>query len=130
MIKPWLDRQHGGLSFHLTQMLTGHGVFGTFLKRIKKMEDATCWYGCECVDDPEHTLSFCEHWHEERSELAETLEIEGVIDPEICMREAMTSKLKWEALERFCGIVMKTKEADERILVKEKRCRLQRQAPG
>ena len=124
-IKQWLDRKHGDLSFHLTQMLTGHGVFGTFLKKIRKMEEAKCWYGCECDDDAEHTLSFCEHWHEERSELAEQLGIVGSIDPEKCMYEALSSKEKWDALEKYSGIVMKTKEEDERMLKRERRYRLQ-----
>jgi len=34
----WLGRKHGMLSFHLTQLLTGHGVFFTYLKRIKKAD--------------------------------------------------------------------------------------------
>ena len=119
VIRPWIERKHGELGFHLTQLLTGHGVFGSFLKKIKEAEDDTCWYGCEWRDDPEHTLMYCEHWHEEREELEEALGIEDSVTPEECMRKALESRKKWEALEKFCGTVMKSKEDDERCRTRE-----------
>ena len=32
----WTGREHGALSFRLTQILTGHGVFDSYLARIDK----------------------------------------------------------------------------------------------
>lgn len=34
----WLDRKHGQITYHVAQMLTGHGSFGHFLWRINKRE--------------------------------------------------------------------------------------------
>ena len=33
-IAPWVLRRHGQVSFRLTQLLTGHGCFGSYLVRI------------------------------------------------------------------------------------------------
>jgi len=38
----WLNRRWGGLTFRVTQLLTGHGCFGVFLQRIGKAESAMC----------------------------------------------------------------------------------------
>jgi hypothetical protein len=67
-VKPWLERKHGELDFHLTQALTGHGCFAAFLHRIGKQQDEGCWY-CGESDDAEHTLFVCEKWDNERLSL-------------------------------------------------------------
>lgn len=32
----WLNRRNGGITFHMAQVLTGHGCFGEYLRRIGK----------------------------------------------------------------------------------------------
>lgn len=53
----WLGRQHGELEFHVTQILTGHGCFGSFLYRIQKVETDRCEH-CDAglADTADHTL--------------------------------------------------------------------------
>lgn len=59
-IKDWLNRNHGEVDFHLTQVLCGHGGY---LKRIGKMADNECWY-CEngSLNDAHHILYVCKKW--------------------------------------------------------------------
>jgi hypothetical protein len=64
-ISMWVKKKHGELDYHLTQALTGHGCFATFLRRIGKEQDDRCWY-CGDTDDVEHTLFVCEEWDGER----------------------------------------------------------------
>lgn len=66
----WLNRSHGNVSFHLTQLLTGHGVFYSFLKRIGKANSDKCPH-CDLSlpNTMEHTLIQCTAWEEERRDL-------------------------------------------------------------
>lgn len=34
IFQEWMNRRWGGVSFHLTQIVTGHGCFGSYLHRI------------------------------------------------------------------------------------------------
>jgi len=68
-VKKWSTRKHGMVDFHTTQMLTGHGCFGEYLHRFKKLADPKC---VDCIfqrDDAEHAIfavtdggSLEEHW--------------------------------------------------------------------
>ena len=45
------------------QVLTGHGSFGTYLKRIGKIELSAYWYCEEGVEENvEHTIFECDKW--------------------------------------------------------------------
>lgn len=52
-------REDGALSFRLTQILTGRGVFGSYLARIGREEATECWFCRALEDDVGHTLSEC-----------------------------------------------------------------------
>ena len=42
VLEDWVERRRGGLSFHLTQVLSGHGCFGEYLhERVGPLRDAT-----------------------------------------------------------------------------------------
>ncbi|XP_032687427.1 uncharacterized protein LOC116851766 [Odontomachus brunneus] len=56
----WVDRGHGGLNFHLTQVLTGHGCFGEYLCRIGKERTTHCHHCAADRDTAQHTLAECQ----------------------------------------------------------------------
>lgn len=67
----WLNRCHDSMSYRVTQILTGHGCFSTYLYRIGKMDSPRCEY-CDDVnaeDSAEHTLQDCAAWTREREAL-------------------------------------------------------------
>ncbi|XP_076660711.1 uncharacterized protein LOC143364090 [Halictus rubicundus] len=99
-IVKWRKRKYGQLSFYVTQVLTGHGVFNTYRERIGKSETGECWYHQNCPDTPEHTIIDCE----ERDRLT----IEKL------MEESVKKGENWIAFEGFCRRVMKRKEEEER----------------
>lgn len=41
-VKIWSTRKNGMVDFHTTQMLTGHGCFGEYLYRFKRLADPKC----------------------------------------------------------------------------------------
>lgn len=107
----WLDRKHGSLTHHLTQLITGHGSFGVFLARIGKIRSATCPYCREEEDSSQHTLQVCVRWEEERETLRKSLgwnlELGAVI------RAITYDSGKWEAACTFANTVLQIKESDE-----------------
>ncbi|XP_011631996.1 uncharacterized protein LOC105423781 [Pogonomyrmex barbatus] len=60
----WLGRGHGGLTYRsLTQVLSGHGCFGEYL-RIGKERTTRCWH-CAACRNAQHTLEECSAWDRE-----------------------------------------------------------------
>lgn len=114
-LSEWLDRAHGGLSFRLTQLLTGHGCFRVFLQRIRKADDPACVH-CEsgAGDDPEHTIQICPAWSQERAELCASLgrradlTLRGIVDAIVRDPEV------WSAFATFAERVLRVKEEAER----------------
>ncbi|XP_011068801.1 PREDICTED: uncharacterized protein LOC105154779 [Acromyrmex echinatior] len=101
-LEEWVDRGWGGLSFHATQVLTGHGCFEEYLCRIGK-EPTTRYRHCdEDRDTAQHTLEACSAG--ERGvlvrEIKEDLSLPAVVK-EIVGRESA-----WRAFSSFCDRVM------------------------
>lgn len=82
-IKPWLERQHGEVNYHLSQFLSAHGAFGPYLHRIKKADSPFC---LTCVNEhetPEHVLFKCPRFDGERADVINkmpTINAENLIE--------------------------------------------------
>nr|XP_034195162.1 uncharacterized protein LOC117611332 [Osmia lignaria] len=72
-IREWVTWGPKFLSYHVTQVLTGHGCFGSYLLRIGKQENAFCWFCEGHEDNPEHFLLHCSRWREKRATLNATI---------------------------------------------------------
>lgn len=118
----WLVRRHGNLSFHMTQILTGHGCFNTFLFRIQKSDTDMCLFCNIDVDSPEHTLEICPSWHTEREALTR------VIGARLTLKEIIKAIVRseeaWSAFRVFCEVVLTKKEEAERTREAEARALL------
>lgn len=111
----WKKRKHGQLDFHMTQILTGHGVFSTFRKKIGKADSDECWYHRDRPDNPEHTVTECDEWEEERREMLRVMKIQRTnLTVEKLLEESIKKEENWRAFEVFCRKVMKRKEEEER----------------
>lgn len=64
-VSEWMEKGPA-TDYYLTQAISGHGAFGSYLKKIKKVEDDDCWFGCGVRDTPEHTLFQCARFEEEK----------------------------------------------------------------
>ncbi|KMQ86127.1 reverse transcriptase [Lasius niger] len=71
-LEAWMERGHGSMSFHLTQLMTGHGCFARFLHRISKRATRDCNF-CREEDDALHTLRECPAWDTDRLDLKSAL---------------------------------------------------------
>nr|BAK38641.1 unnamed protein product [Tribolium castaneum] len=111
-IEPWQTRRHGLLDFYITQMMTGHGCFSSYLSRIEREATEDCWY-CDCTrDDAEHTFFDCPRWTEERSEAEHIL---GAFpEPETLVGEMLKDERTWKAVTAMARRIMESKEEEER----------------
>ncbi|XP_060810131.1 uncharacterized protein LOC132904229 [Amyelois transitella] len=110
----WLARQHGSLTYRLTQMLSGHGCFGGYLCLIGREPSAICHHCDGCADeDAQHTLEVCPAWDQDRAELravvGDDLSLPAVV------RQMVDSERSWTAVQTFAESVMLRKEAAERV---------------
>lgn len=114
-LREWINRKHGVTNFHLVQLLTGHGCFGTFRQRIGKTEKADCWY-CGEEDNPDHMFT-CTRWTSDK------IDLDLKCKEEVRANNFLTIMLKqedlWDATNEFVEKVLKEKERYERILQKE-----------
>ena len=92
----WISRKHGFVTFYLTQALTGHGCFRSYLHRIRVYQSAEC-PECPGVDeDVEHALFHCPRFREERERFQATWE--GPLTPEGMGRCLLWSQTGWDAV--------------------------------
>lgn len=111
-VKKWTSRRHGQVDFHITQALTGHGCFPTYLYKYGKLNSQECWFCEHHTDDAQHTLFECNAWHEGRSRVE--CYIGGPLTPEVMVPKMLESKENWEAIAGFVHDVMRAKEVEER----------------
>ena len=110
-----MDRRHGGLTYRLVQVLTGHGCFGEYLHRVVGREPTTGCHHCvaerEGRDTAQHTLEHCPAWANERLFLAPHFGDEFELSTMVL---TMDSKDAFEAMVSFCEQIMSQKETAER----------------
>jgi len=107
----WANRRWGGLTFRITQLLTGHGCFGDYLLRIDKAVTAL-YPHCGLGDDSSsHTLESCLEWRRERVALI------AVVGPNLTLSSVIgviaTNREAWLAFAKFAEDVMRSKEKAE-----------------
>ncbi|KMQ90440.1 reverse transcriptase [Lasius niger] len=112
-LESWMRREHGSLSFHLTQILTGHGCFANFLRRIGKRAVDSCDF-CGEGDSAIHTLRECPAWDWQRIVLKRALGLNRDFAP-IDIIDAIAGNWEhWYAFSAFTEEVMREKEEEER----------------
>ena len=127
----WMSRPPLGLTYHLTQALSGHGCFRSYLSRFNRAEDSYCVYCMDPEDTAEHTIFACPRWEDERAVLTRILrrppepgDVEDILcgpptdtlpDDAACrsrlLAQAHTNRLQ---LLQMIDSILGTKEEDER----------------
>lgn len=69
VLEEWNQRGHGTLTFHITQVLTGHGCHGQYLHRIARESTSRCHHCDARLNSLEHTVQKCPTWREQRTAL-------------------------------------------------------------
>ena len=109
----WMARERGGLSFHVTQVLSGHGCFGEYLhERVGREASPRCHHCPETRDTAQHTLQECPAWDVERRVLMDRMG--GDLSLPTVVGKMVADPECWVAMASFCGTVVSRKEAAER----------------
>lgn len=66
-VSNWVDRKHGQVNFHLTQVLSEHGCFKKFLHRFGFADSAECPECVGEVESAEHVMFACPRFEVERN---------------------------------------------------------------
>lgn len=112
VLEEWACRPWGGLSFRMTQIISGHGCFAAYLHRIGKEHTRDCHHCDSPEDTAQHTLESCPAWADERATLI------GAVGPDLSLaaiiRAILVSEESWRTFSSFCERVMLQKEEAER----------------
>lgn len=108
----WVMRSHGHLTFRLTQLLTGHGCFQSYLQRFRLASSPICLHcNLQAEDTADHTLFHCPAWQPQRSQLQSIL---GPLNSSEMTFRMILNPTCWSAVISFAERVMKEKEQAER----------------
>lgn len=111
-LKPWLSRTFGLVNFHITQFLTGHGCFGQYLFKYKRLNTPMC-HDCQApLDDVEHAIFTCDRWFRRKTELE--IKINADFSPETAEKLMLRSKSYWDDIVVYIEQVLQTREEEER----------------
>jgi len=111
-VRSWATRTHGTINYHMTQFLTGHGCFQSYLlPRSTWVESPECLSCGAPEDDVEHTFFKCGRWARRLTELEVTVGEE--VTPESTIPIMLNSREKWEAVARYVKEILCTKEEEE-----------------
>jgi len=113
ILEKWMTRGHGSVTFHMTQIITGHGCFNDkILYKINKVDSPICAHCKQSRDTSSHTLVTCKCWETERQGLTKTfgndLNLKNIV------RKIISDPEHWRVFSAFCTRVLTKKEIAER----------------
>ena len=110
-LKVWLDAP-GELTYHTSQVLSGHGQFQTYMVKIGKSDGDVCVL-CDSreTDDVVHTVLRCSALREVRAHAPAV--IQGKSIPEM-VGHMLTDRGAWRETSSWLDAVMVAKEEKER----------------
>jgi hypothetical protein len=114
VLKEWVERKHGAVTYHLAELLTGHGCFGWYLHDILDREPTTACHHCggRAADTAEHTRTECPAWAEPRAILSAA--VGSDLSLPAMVAEMASSEESWTAVLEYSDAVMSEKEMAER----------------
>ncbi|XP_018493982.1 uncharacterized protein LOC108863838 [Galendromus occidentalis] len=114
VIGVWQNRKHGQISYHLTQLMVGHGCFQEYLCRFKRADSPECLLCTTgAFDTVRHTLEDCDFFAQERRRLRDML------GRDFALAEMVPTMWggggAWAAMDNFVASVIGAKESLERV---------------
>ena len=110
-VKKWMEKGPS-TNYYATQAITGHGIFGKYLFKIKKAPTDRCWFDCGTPDSPAHTIFECARFTEDRRAVA--TKVGQQLTQENIAELLVGTKKDGESVIRFLSDVMRKKEKEER----------------
>ncbi|XP_060665478.1 uncharacterized protein LOC132797741 [Drosophila nasuta] len=113
LIKEWTTRSHGQLNFHLTQVISGHGCFRSYLFRFGHDTAEEC-PACfpTAVEDAEHVIFQCGRYATLRQELAVAIGERLTVSTLVPLM--LVSSTNWTLISQFVAAVMNEQRRAEK----------------
>lgn len=103
----WMERKHGEVNFYITQFLSGHGYFRSYLYRMGKVSTPYCIH-CRTIEDtPHHTFFECSMVDQQRRSLV--MEV-GPIDADCIVGIMLRNEEAWNLVAKFVEEVLRQKK--------------------
>lgn len=109
-VMKWNNRKWGNLDYYITQGMTGHGTFGSYLHKIGKKQNAKCWF-CNEIDTPEHTIFYCNQWTNDR--LQAEIQLNQTIHKDNISNLLLHSEDYWNIITQMIRKILKSKQTYE-----------------
>lgn len=116
-VVPWVQCRHRQIDYYMTQFLSGHGHFRTYLRRFHLVEEDSCLY-CGASDTTEHAVFVCNRWNIDRDELEK--EIKRKIDADSVVKVMLENEINWMAIKRYITKILSARELEERERKKQR----------
>lgn len=115
VLRAWVEREHGAPTYHLTQLLTGHGCFAKYLWEVVGIEAGPECHDCNSgvVDSGVHTLAVCTAWEGPRRALVSVVGRDLTLPA--LVRQMADSVESWAAVASFAAEVMVAKREALRV---------------
>jgi hypothetical protein len=110
-LSEWAGCEHKAVDYHLSQFLTDHGCFRSYLFRFRHVDSALCLFCSDSVESAEHILLHCARFRTER-EILETL-VGTPLSPRSLMRIMLADKTVWDRAHGIIVGMMKRVRIDE-----------------
>lgn len=107
-VKDWIERPHGQLSFHLTQLLSAHGNCGEYLERFGIITDADCPACPGAIQSMEHMAFECPLYNEARRSWTNIMGTDTT--PDNLVDRMGLSLERWEATDAFAKAILHSPE--------------------
>ena len=106
-LRPWINRKHGETDFYLTQLLSGHGYFQSYLHKIGKSRSSDCLFCVGERDDACHIFFFCRRWDRQRRDLREKI---GELSPDGLVGEMLKTSDNWNCVTHYARAILTVKK--------------------
>ncbi|KAL4084113.1 hypothetical protein QTP88_027948 [Uroleucon formosanum] len=130
-VRRWMEKPPMDLTFHMTQVLSGHGCFRKYLFKMNRADDGYCVYCMDPEDTADHTVFSCPRWLDERARMSEILrrppnwsDVEEILcgprpddlpdDSLARLRLVEQARVNRNEFNNMVESIMTEKEADER----------------
>ena len=109
----WVDRRHGEINFHLTQVLSGHGCFRQYLHRFGHAESAACPSCANTEETAEHVLFDCPRFTEARNDM---MAVSGRdTTPDNLVRRMCSQEEVWDAVSTATSRIVRVLQRRWRV---------------
>jgi len=106
VLSPWLERRHEQVYFYLTQILSGHECFRSYLKKYGHDTSDNCpSCGSGIEEDARHVLYECVRFVEDRTAQETTTGVST--SPSTLVPNMLRGQMEWDATAKFTASVMR-----------------------